>query len=523
MDESYVNKDKKDRLLRAAIYLRSSTGLPAEVINLTCQKEECINWCLKRGIPYEVFEDKDVLSIETARRTQYLKMMNEINEGHYNFVVVTKIDRINTDARGLAGFMQTVLRSNCQLITVRLKIGKAITDMAEIFSALEPEQIREQAIAVLKRGIWPGKSVPFGFNNQKTTADNVEFPEIHKENGPIVDFVYKTYMQKQSSDKVVTLLNKKHPRADGWPWDTARVCKILRNPAYKGTLSWNLRYGGSNISLKTNVVLVDNVLPAIVSPEDWQKVQDILDQNRVKDKKNESTGGRKKHIHLLSGLLKCYHCGQPIVGYPSKPDINGKTKTCYVCKGYKNHVCIKNHGLLGIGYAIEGMVSNILSSLNKEMEEKKEYILLEPDQVFGEVLRETSERLKLFEEKLAMPELKQPENYWRRETKKWWTDRYGGDNGYFKYREYIGECEKRDALKVEYINLIGKYIREKGITPLILVNFITNFDTIWKGCPGYELRSLLRALIKRIVIKDRKTIVEISFHEPFDIFDKMNY
>jgi hypothetical protein len=89
------------------------------------------------------------------------------------------------------------------------------------------------------------------------------------------------------------------------------VHAILRNRLYAGAFEWNGRlYPGTH--------------QPVVSPELWERVQNVLDGRQTKKHR------RAKHNFAFSGLIACGHCGGSIVGESKK-----ERYIYYHCTGYR--------------------------------------------------------------------------------------------------------------------------------------------------------------------------------------------
>ena len=103
------------------------------------------------------------------------------------------------------------------------------------------------------------------------------------------------------------------------------VNSILRNENYTGTLfqgkkKINYRIDKKIKLDKENWIVTENHHEAIISKEDFDKVQEILDR---KSKVNKDGS-----IDILSGILKCKSCGSNMIKRTSKG------KVYYYCSNY---------------------------------------------------------------------------------------------------------------------------------------------------------------------------------------------
>ena len=109
-------------------------------------------------------------------------------------------------------------------------------------------------------------------------------------------------------------------------WNSEMVNSILRNENYTGTLfqgkkrKLNYRIDKKIKLDKENWIVTENHHEAIISKEDFDKVQEILDR---KSKVNKDGS-----IDILSGILKCKSCGSNMIKRTSKG------KVYYYCSNY---------------------------------------------------------------------------------------------------------------------------------------------------------------------------------------------
>jgi site-specific DNA recombinase len=124
---------------------------------------------------------------------------------------------------------------------------------------------------------------------------------IVAEEGSIVRYIFRLYLKDGLGiRRIARRLNEENLRTRrGGHWSMVTVRDILRNRAYIGTYS---RFG----------VRVPASHAPLISPDDFQRVQERLDQRRT------ATGRRVVSPFLLSGLAHCGHCGNKMIGVTRK-------------------------------------------------------------------------------------------------------------------------------------------------------------------------------------------------------------
>lgn len=118
---------------------------------------------------------------------------------------------------------------------------------------------------------------------------------------PIVEFAFAQLLAGSSTHSIAGKILDEF----NYAIDSKRIWRIIRNPTYKGE-----RYG------------IPNYCPAIIPPETFDRVQEILGRNRRPAKKG--------NFYLFSGKIICPSCGNVLVIHRHKP--KGKNvRSIYIC------------------------------------------------------------------------------------------------------------------------------------------------------------------------------------------------
>ncbi|HOJ56579.1 MAG TPA: recombinase family protein [Phycisphaerae bacterium] len=142
------------------------------------------------------------------------------------------------------------------------------------------------------------------------------------------------------------------PRGNLWAHTTVKA--IIENPVYRGDLVWNRRTeskfyavkGGRVDKMKQREesgkprllpeedwIVIRDVLPAIVSREDWDRAQ-VMVMRRC-----QVVGGlgQQARLWLLSGVLHCGCCGSRFWGEAKRKGGSTIVTKYYVCSGRRRH------------------------------------------------------------------------------------------------------------------------------------------------------------------------------------------
>jgi site-specific DNA recombinase len=174
------------------------------------------------------------------------------------------------------------------------------------------EEARKGMQEKAEQGIWPTVA-PLGYRNL-TGPNGKKIIGPDPEAAPLIGRLFEWYASgtlsvREAARKVrdAGLVHRK----SGARVTVSTVHAILRNRLYAGAFEWNGRpYLGTHQPL--------------VTPELWERVQDVLDGRQAKKHR------RAKHNFAFSGLIACGHCGCSIVG-----EIKKQRYIYYHCTGYK--------------------------------------------------------------------------------------------------------------------------------------------------------------------------------------------
>ena len=131
-----------------------------------------------------------------------------------------------------------------------------------------------------------------------------------------------------------------------YSWGSARISHILRNPFYKGahlvcrTHQKGIRSNAYDIIPREEWEVLEGCHEAIVSPEDWEKVQELIDRRPP-----IMEGNACPFYNLFHGIIYCATCGKSMqvryekVGRTGKNRFTGEErepidKAYYICQTY---------------------------------------------------------------------------------------------------------------------------------------------------------------------------------------------
>ncbi|WP_171210388.1 MULTISPECIES: recombinase family protein [unclassified Ruegeria] len=295
------------RRIRCAIYTRKSSeeGLEQDFNSLDAQREACEAYIAsQKHEGWELLPDRyddGGISGGHLDRPALQRLMQAVDDKHVDQIVVYKIDRLT---RSLADFAKLVERldqakasfvSVTQSFNTATSMGRLTLNVLLSFAQFErevaAERIRDKIAVSKRRGLWMGGNVPLGYQASGRTL------KIDPEESKTVKALYDLYLEhglirlvKERAD-AMDLRSRRRVRGEGrvsggLRFDRGHIHHILSNPIYAG----RIRHKGQ---------VYDGRHPAIIAPEVWDEVQQMLQDGAAKSRGTK----RKIQRSLLVGKL----------------------------------------------------------------------------------------------------------------------------------------------------------------------------------------------------------------------------
>lgn len=292
--------------IRCAIYTRKSSdeGLDQAFNSLDAQFEACAayvksqkheGWKLVR----KRYDDGGI-SGGTMDRPGLLALLEDINAGLVDMIVVYKIDRLT---RSLSDFSKIVDRldangasfvSVTQSFNTATSMGRLTLNMLLSFAQFErevtAERIRDKIAASKAKGLWMGGTVPLGYDPHPNK--NVRGLVVNKSEAEDVRQLFAFYVEEGNLREVASLCQKANIRSKRRPqyegrlrggslMTTGQIHHILTNPLYIG-------------KIRHKDKIYDGRHEAIIDLELWERVQTKLQAASARKRGQDREGYRKR-------------------------------------------------------------------------------------------------------------------------------------------------------------------------------------------------------------------------------------
>ncbi|MEQ9314881.1 MAG: recombinase family protein [Henriciella sp.] len=278
------------RKIRCAIYTRKSTedGLEQEFNSLDAQHEACAAYITsQRGEGWSLLPeryDDGGVSGGTLERPGLQRLMEDVDAGRIDMVVVYKIDRLTRSLSDFARIVDRFEAVGCSFVSVTQafntssSMGRLTLNMLLSFAQFErevtAERIRDKIAASKKRGLWMGGVPPLGYDAHPDP--NTRSLVINTTERRTIETLYALYDElhclravEQEAQRL-GLCSKRRVFSTGriqggGPLSRGQIHHILCNPIYTG-----------RIRHKDKVY--DGQHPAIIEGDLWDRIQSKLQE-----------------------------------------------------------------------------------------------------------------------------------------------------------------------------------------------------------------------------------------------------
>jgi site-specific DNA recombinase len=319
---------------RAAIYCRISLDRAGAGLGVARQQEDCRELATRLGWPVaDVYVDNDVSAYSGKPRPAWQQLLAHVESGAVDAVLCWHVDRLTRSPRELEDVIDLADRHGLALATVTGDIdlqsptGRMVARLLGASARYESEHKGERQRRQIQQAAEAGRQVaggrrPYGYVLERgtgritATVDPVE--------GPIVSECARRVLAGESIASITRDLNQRGVRTSaGNSWNRTTLRRMLCSARISGRREHipTDSYEGVR-PLVGEIVSTESDWPGIISVEDSDRLRALL----TRPDRRLTTGGARKH--LLSGILHCARCEQPMVGRSSR--------------GVLRYVCNKN-------------------------------------------------------------------------------------------------------------------------------------------------------------------------------------
>lgn len=508
-----LRKDNGGEPIRAVLYARYSSDMQREE-SIEAQIEAIKSFADKEKIVIiKQYIDK-ALTGKTDNRPEFQRMIADSKLHEFQLLLVHKTDRFSRDTYNSVVYRHMLRNNGVRFLAVAQPLDedkpedKLLDTLLTALAAYYSDNLKGEVLKGLRinaeHGIHTGGIPPVGYNvgSEKRLV-------INEKEAEAVRIIFKMVIDGNSYGDILHELRiNGYKTKSGKYFGKNSINTILHNRKYVGDYVYNRTYGKDPMTQKRNShrerpideqIIAKDAIPAIISREDFAKVQEILLQRK-----------RFAHVcktrYLLTGKIFCGVCNSSYNGNCKLPNKSHLTQTptfTYRCSNRSNRID-------------KGVCDN--KEINRDQLES--YILSRIENwVFNpEVVSSITEKFQIYTSKMAsesnkkLVKLENTISSLNRELENL-TDKYIATDNPALQKRLDERIKERDNLKIATEEALK---REKAAiniavpTKKEISRFINKAKEQFKAKTLDELHDLVQLLVDRVIVY--KDYIEITFN-----------
>jgi len=317
--------------MQVALYARVSTTRQAENdLSIPDQLRQMRQWAERNGhvIVKEYIEPG--ASATDDKRPMFQTMVSDaaLKPAPFQIIIVHSFSRFFRDLVEGAMYQRKLMKLGVHLESITQhtsndSAGQMQRHMIMLFDEYQSKEISKHVLRGMqenaRQGYFNGSKAPYGYKTydagqtgfrgrykKKLTIDETE--------AEIVRDIFSLYVHGKDSPRMGAKEIAKHLNVKGVPlrgtrlWNSHMILAILSNPTYAGNYQFN-RHNAKMRQIKDKAEWVTVPVPAIIDQELFDKATTLRAANSPK----QSVPRRETSPTLLTGLVRCGHCGAGMV------------------------------------------------------------------------------------------------------------------------------------------------------------------------------------------------------------------
>ena len=362
-----MNRKKQENQKITALYCRISLddGGDNESMSISNQKIMLRDFAEKNGMFQHEYYVDDGYTGRNFNRPAFQRMIADIEAGKIGCVITKDLSRLGRNYIEAGSYIEIFFPNhNVRYIAITDGVDSLtrremdITPFKNILNDMYSRDISKKVLSGItirsRQGKFCGGTPPLGLMRDPEDKGHLI---IDPKTAPIIRKIYDYALdglgcmrisKKLMEEKIpITHVKSNTERQENYYyWAGSRISHILRNPFYKGahlvfrTHQKGIRSNTYDIIPREEWEIIENCHEAIVSPEEWDKVQELIDRRPP-----IMQGNACPFYNLFHGIIYCATCGKSMqvryekVGRTGKNRFAGEQrepidKSYYICQTY---------------------------------------------------------------------------------------------------------------------------------------------------------------------------------------------
>jgi DNA invertase Pin-like site-specific DNA recombinase len=346
---TWVSEEDRSKRIRAVYYVRQSTEGQDDLLSPEAQVRRIDAFAERDGVDMVGgYEDIAISGSSTENRPGFQRMIAHAKSPKrpFDMIIVYDLSRFSRKTLDLLQYIAVLKKHGVKLQSVtEPHYGDAASDESWIHTSAGNESLlpktakktRDSQFEALERGYHPGGPPPFGFKTEDVVVKTRrltpggrerERETVHSKlvpdwggEGDWVATMYEMNNEGHSTAAVAHYLREQgvKTRSEN-DFTPGSVGYILRNPRNFGKQERG-QQSVSEYLPHDEIATKEEAHEPIVSPEVWDKAQEMLESRRPNSNSRESDSGSPEgksgsprsnsSPSRFSGLTKCGDCGSP--------------------------------------------------------------------------------------------------------------------------------------------------------------------------------------------------------------------
>lgn len=291
---------------------------------------------------YKRYLDRGITGTSTKKRKGFLDMIRDAENGSFDILITREVSRF---ARNVKDSIVEV----CKLVDLGIRVIFIADDIDTerdsnwkeklVYCAMNAENQSKKTSEIVRLGQETSRKngVIYGTGNV-LGYDRVgkEFI-VNVEQAKIVRLIFDMYLRGSGSRQIQYELERnEYLTATGKKnWDPSTITRILRNPLYCGRVVYNKYYVESYLHQQPKInkgaveqTIIEDRVEAIVSKEEFNRVQELLDSHKTHNSNVETKVGKPPVTIFGKKLVCCCGYSMQKKTYRKYED---HTAWCYQC------------------------------------------------------------------------------------------------------------------------------------------------------------------------------------------------
>lgn len=305
---------------RVAAYCRVSTSSDEQLVSLETQKAHYESY-IQANDEWQyvgLYYDEGITGTKKDKRPGLMELIQDCEAGKIDHIITKSISRFSRNTTDCLEMIRRLLELDVTVLFEKENINTGTMD-SELMLSILSGMAESESVSISQNSKWSIKKrfekgtfvisyPPYGYENIAGVM------VIDPLKAKVVERIYQEALAGLGTRAIAKVLNESGiPARKGGEWSAGTINGILSNEKYTGDVVFQKTFTDGSFNRhknkgELNQYLVENHHEAIISHEDFDKVQSILNFHG-KEKGIVKDEGKYQRRYAFSGKIKCGECG----------------------------------------------------------------------------------------------------------------------------------------------------------------------------------------------------------------------